>query len=132
MVGDGLPEGLTLESIFLAGIQASSNQARGSGSHRVAPLFQSEHGNFESFSLLTQEICQRNPHVIHREEAGIAGPDSPLLFQCSAGNSRRATLHDKRAEPAMVSILFSLQVGPAEDKKVVGNIGQGNPDLLPV
>src|SRR3989442_5859324 len=132
VLADGPAEGLPLPGVLRRRVQASADEAGRPRGHGVAAVLEREHRDPEALALLPEPVLRRHLHVVHREAAGVAGDDPPLLLDRVRAEALERALHDEGAEPAVVPALLLLLVGPGEDDEVVGDVGEADPHLLAV
>ena len=123
-------EGLARLCVSHAGVATGADEARRAGGDSVAPLIEGEHGNLEAFAFPPDQIFARDLDLLHLEEAGIAGKNSPLLLERAARKSFERALDDEGAEAGRVALLLLIEIRPREHQKRVGDVGQRDPHLL--
>src|SRR5713226_6265049 len=101
-----------------------------SGRHRVAAGHEGDPGHAEALAFVADAVLHRHLDVLHREAAGVAGQDAPLLLEGVGAEPLEGALHDEGAEPAVVAVLLLLLVRPGDDEEVVGHVRERDPDLL--
>src|SRR5262245_29381430 len=129
---DGHPERLPALGVGDGGVQAGPDEAGGPRRHRVAAVLEGEHRDLEALPLRPHPVLRGNLDVLEGEAAGVAGEDPPLLLHRVRAEALEGALHDEGGEPAVVALLLLLLVGPRDDEEVVGDVGEADPDLLPV
>ena len=130
MFGDRGPKRLPLLRILCTRVAAGADQSGRSRGHGITSLIEREHRDLESLSRLSEHVSVGNLDLVHLEETGVPGEDSPLLFQRSTRESLERAFDDERADARGIALLLFLEIRPGKDEKVVGNVRQRNPHLL--
>jgi hypothetical protein len=125
---DLLAEGLPFVGVAQAGVQAGLGKPDRTGCHRVAPLVDGAHGDQEALALLADPVLDRDRNVVEVDQAGVAGPDAELAVEGAGGQPGHAAFeHERRHAP----VAFRA-IDRGKEQEVVGEIGDGDPDLLAV
>ena len=124
------PNVLRSQRVLRRRVTARADQPGRTGGDGVAALIQGEHRDLEAFAGLAEQVALGHFHLVHLEVARVAGEDAPLLLQRAAGKALEPALDDEGGNARDVALLLLLEIGPREDEKVVGDVGQRDPHLL--
>src|SRR5207245_11371432 len=93
-------------------VEAGAAEPGGARRHRAAAVLEREHGHAEALAFRADAVLHGHLDVLHREAAGVAGQDAPLLLDAVGAESLERALHDEGAEARVVAVLLLLLVRP--------------------
>ncbi len=128
MLADGLAKGLTFVGILQARFQTGADQPGCAAGDGVAAIVQAGHGDFETFTFLTEAILNRDFHVLHRDPPGRTGAHTELAVNIAGGQAGHIVSQDKsgHAPAARFGVCFG------DHQKVMGFRRQADPHFFAV
>src|SRR5215510_5446884 len=132
MVRDLRAECLAGVCIGNGSVARSADHARRARSNRVTTLLQREHRDLEALTFFTNHVLLGHTYVLQRKITRIAGPYAELAVNRSRREPLHGALDDKTRHAGVIALASLLFIGPAKEKKVVGDVGQTDPHLLAI
>ena len=125
---DLLPEGLPLLRVHERGVQAGLRESDRAGGDRVPPLVDRAHRDQEPLALLADPVLERHDDVVEVDQPGVAGMDAELAVDRPGRQAGHPALQEECGDAAPTL----RPIGRGEDQEVIGDVGEADPQLLPV
>ena len=128
VLADLLAEGVPLVGVADRRVETGLGEADRAGRDGEPALVDGAHRDEEALALLADPVLDGHRHVVEVDEPRVAGPDAELAVEGAGRQTRHPALEHERGH----ALVLPGPVDRREDQEVVGEVGQGDPDLLAV